>query len=146
MIDPIDLDVPVACSPSHAFATWTERFGTWWPRSHSMSGDPTAEVVLEAGVGGRIVERCGDDEWAWGWIEVWEPPHRLVFRWHLRFDAADATEVEVRFDPTDDGTTRLRLVHRDWDRLGTTVGTERRDRNLAGWSGVLPTFVAAAQA
>ena len=30
----------------------------------------------------------------------WEPPRRLVYVWHLRFDRADATEVEITFAPS----------------------------------------------
>ena len=57
MIEPLRISVDVACGPEHAFATWTERFGSWWPRVHTTSGDPGATVFLEAGVGGRIYEQ-----------------------------------------------------------------------------------------
>jgi len=63
---PLRLTYPVACSPEHAFRTWTERFGSWWPPSHSVSGDPAA-VVREPRGGGRSYERTQDGtEVDWG--------------------------------------------------------------------------------
>jgi len=46
-IEPLTLSFEVACEPAHAFDTWTARFGTWWPRGHTASGHPAAEVVLD---------------------------------------------------------------------------------------------------
>lgn len=56
MTDPFRISFEVGCDVDHAFATWTERTGTWWPADHTVSGAPTA-VVLEGRVGGRIDER-----------------------------------------------------------------------------------------
>jgi hypothetical protein len=30
---------------------------------------------------------------ACGEVLAWEPPHRLVYLWHLMFDRSEATEV-----------------------------------------------------
>jgi hypothetical protein len=49
-------------------------------------------------IGGRIYERTRDGtEIDWGEITVWEPPTRLAYRWHIRRDRADATDVEIPF-------------------------------------------------
>ena len=72
---------------------------------------------------------------------AWEPPHRLVYLWHLRFDRADATEVEVRFEAAGDGTA-VSIEHRGWERLGA-VAEERRERNRRGWGGVIERYRAA---
>jgi len=56
-VEPLRLSLPVACAPAHAFRAWTERIDSWWPRSHSESGDPSLTVVIEARLGGRIFER-----------------------------------------------------------------------------------------
>lgn len=68
---------------------------------------------------------------------AWEPPRRLLYRWHQRVDAADATEVEIRFEPLGGERTRVEIEHRGWERLGA-VGEARRDGNRAGWAGLLP--------
>jgi uncharacterized protein YndB with AHSA1/START domain len=139
---PLELRFTVACPPAHAFATWAERTSLWWPHGHSVSGKRGLTVTFEPRAGGRIYERTPDGaEHDWGEVLAWEPPRRLVYLWHLRFDRADATEVEITFAPGRDGTT-VTIVHRGWERLGVN-GPERRERNARGWAGLVPHFEAA---
>ena len=143
--DPIRLSFNVDCDPEHAFDVWTARTTMWWPKSHSISTEPDLEVVLEPRVGGRIYERLrSGTEHDWGRVVAWEPPSRLVYEWHLRQDLADATEVEIRFKAADTGT-EVEIEHRGWERLGAR-GPARREGNFAGWGGLLPHFVKAAEA
>ena len=98
VIEPIRLDFEVECPADHAFEVWTARIAQWWPADHTVSGEADSTVVLEGRPGGRIFERTpAGVEHDWGEVTVWEPPSRLVYRWHLRRDRADATEVEIRF-------------------------------------------------
>jgi hypothetical protein len=143
-IDPIRLDLELDCPADHAFRTWTERISTWWPADHTVSGEGGLEVVLEGRPGGRIFERTpAGVEHDWGEVTRWEPPGVLGYLWHLRRDRADATEVEVRFVALDDDRTRVEIEHRGWERLGAG-GRDWRDRNVGGWSTLLPHYVAAA--
>ena len=142
MIEPLRLDIDLACSAEHAFATWTERFAHWWPPGHTVSGDPAA-IILEPRLGGRIYERTHDGrEIDWGEITGWNPPHGLSYRWHMRRDRADATDVEIRFVPADANATRLEITHTGWERLGAD-GQSWRDANRRGWDGLLGHFTAA---
>lgn len=144
MSEPLRLTFPVACPPAHAFQVWTARIAAWWPADHTVSGSAEATVVLEAGVGGRIYERVPDgSEHLWGEVTVWEPPHRLGYRWHLGQPASQATDVEVRFDPLGASQTLVAIVHTGFDQLGSSSATARA-RNAAGWQGLLPHFTAAA--
>jgi uncharacterized protein YndB with AHSA1/START domain len=144
MIDPLLIDLDVDCPPGHAFAMWTGRCGQWWPRGHSVSGVPAA-VVLEPRLGGRIFERTRDGvEIDWGEITCWEPPVRLAYRWHLRRDQTEATDVEIQFGAGATGTARLRIRHSGWERLGADADPWR-EANRGGWSGVLPAFAAACE-
>jgi uncharacterized protein YndB with AHSA1/START domain len=70
---------------------------------------------------------------------VWQPPDRLAYRWHLRQDSADATEVDIRFLPTGDDATRVEIEHRGWERLGRAADVGR-ERNRLGWSALLPHY------
>jgi len=143
MSAPLKLSFDVGCSPEHAFAVWTSGIGTWWPPDHTVTGQADLTVVLQEGVGGRIFERTTDGtEHDWGEVTVWEPPTQLSYLWHLRRDRSDATEVEIRFVPQGDTATRVEIEHRGWERLGAD-GDEWRDRNRAGWQGLLPHYVAA---
>jgi len=111
----------------------------WWPTAHTATGDPTARVVFEARVGGRIYERNAvGDETEWGWITIWEPPKRLVYQWHIATERESATEVEIASIDLGD-RTRVDIEHRGWDRLGER-GQTWRNANHAGWDGVLPDY------
>lgn len=143
MTAPLRLAFDVTCPVEHAFAVWTQGIGTWWPRDHTVTGIEGLRVVLEPTVGGRIFERTPDGaEHDWGEITVWEPPTRLAYRWHLRQDRVDATEVDIRFRPTSPTATRVEIEHHGWERLGA-AGDVLRDRNRAGWTSLLPHYRAA---
>ena len=140
MIEPLRFSFEVDCPQEHAFDTWTTRIGTWWPKSHSVTGDQDLEVVLEGRLGGRIFERTpAGSEHDWGEITIWEPPARFGYLWHLRRDRADATDVEIRFIARDAATTLVEIEHRAWERLGSG-GVEWRDRNGGGWESLLPHY------
>jgi uncharacterized protein YndB with AHSA1/START domain len=143
VIEPLRLSFTVACPPERAFELWTARTSLWWPVSHTVTAEAGLEVVLEPRVGGRIFERApsGREE-DWGEVVLWEPPRRLGYRWHLRQDRADATDVEIAFVPEGDGSTRVDIEHRGWERLGAR-GPGLRERNERGWGGLTPHFVAA---
>jgi hypothetical protein len=144
-IEPLRLAFDVDCPRDAAFDLWTRRFGTWWPRSHSVTGDADLQLVLEPRLGGRIFERTRDGvEHDWGEVTLWEPPQRFGYLWHLRRDRADATDVEIRFLEAPDDRTRIEIEHTGWERLGAG-GRDWRDRNLGGWQSLLPHFLKAVE-
>jgi hypothetical protein len=145
VIEPLRLSFDVACPAAHAFQVWTERIAAWWPLDHTVSGQHGLCVVLEPYLGGRIFERTQTgEEHPWGQVTVWEPPRRLGYRWHIGRESAQATDVEITFVAVHERATRVEIVHRGWERLGAEAPVWR-DRNVAGWSSLLPHFVAAAE-
>jgi hypothetical protein len=143
VIEPLRLRFEVDCPVAHAFDVWTAEISRWWPADHTVSAEHGLTVVLERKVGGRIYERTSSGaEFEWGEVTVWEPPRRLGYLWHLRRDRADATEVEITFVEQGDSTTRVEIEHRGWERLGA-AWQGWRDANQAGWSGLVPHYVAA---
>jgi len=144
-MEPLTLDFTVGCSPAHAFDVWASRTSMWWPHGHSVSGDPGLSVTFEPRPGGRIYERTpGGEEHDWGEVLAWEPPRRLAYSWHLRQDKQDATRVEISFAAEGAGT-RVSIVHAGWERLGDRAAP-LRERNRAGWGGLVPRYVSAAEA
>jgi len=142
MTAPLLISFDVDCPADHAFNVWTSKIGTWWPRDHTVSGNPE-EIVLENGLGGRIYERTSAGErHEWGEVTAWEPPHRLSYLWHIGRDRGTATEVEITF--VDDGAarTRIEIAQSGWDKLGEEAEA-RRDQNRSGWDALVPHFVAA---
>jgi hypothetical protein len=139
-LQPLRVSFEVAADQEHAFRAWTERIDAWWPASHSASGDPDRRVVLEPGVGGRIYERTPDGtEHEWGVVTRWEPFAVLAYRWHLRCTPEEATDIRIDFVPVDKRTTRVEIEQTSWERLGAEAQVWR-DRNRAGWAGVLPHY------
>jgi len=137
---PLELEFTVACPPEHAFSVWTERTSLWWPKGHSVSGDPQLEVTFEPRPGGRIFERtAAGDEHDWGEVLEWERRAGSPTAGTCARTARPATRVEISFAPADEGTA-VRIVHSEWQRAG------QRERNERGWAGLLPRFTAACTA
>jgi uncharacterized protein YndB with AHSA1/START domain len=143
VIDPLVVEFEVGVPPAHAFDVWTRRCATWWPSSHTISGDPSA-ITFEPRSGGRIVEyTSGGEEHIWGEVLDWEPPTRLRYLWHLFFDPGEATEVEITFTAAGDRTA-VRLRQQGWERLGD-AGRLRRTRTRKAWSMMIAGFALACE-
>jgi hypothetical protein len=124
-IAPVKRSVVVKTNAERAFNIFTEGFDSWWPRSHHIGKSPMKKAIVEGRVGGRCyTEQEDGTECPWGQILVWEPPRRFVMAWQITHewgyqpDVAKSSEVEVRFTPLDDGTTRVDLEHRNFERMG----------------------------
>ncbi len=63
--------------------------------------------------------------------------------WQYEPDPAKASEVEIRFTPVDDGSTRVDLEHRNFARMGAGWETMRTmvDGQM-GWGELLAIFAA----
>jgi uncharacterized protein YndB with AHSA1/START domain len=145
VIQPLEISFEVAAPVEHAFDTWTRRIDTWWPTDHTASGDADASIILEPHLGGRLYERTsGGVEHDWGRVIEWQPPSRFAYTWHLRRDAADATDVQINFTSLDGSRTRVDILHTGWERLGEG-GQDWRDRNHGGWDSLLPHFLSAVE-
>lgn len=141
-LPPLTIDLDVAAPADHAFDLWTARTALWWPSSHTISGRPE-RIVFEPRPGGRIYERAADGtEHPWGEVIDYQRPERISYWWHLFFDRAEATRVEVTFEPTSTGT-RVRLVQTGWDALGDQ-GRPRRERTAMAWGHITGLFQDAA--
>ena len=141
MIEPLQLSFTVKCSRDLAFDLWTRRTNSWWPKDHTLTGTADVDVNIEPFVGGRIFERSSEGTLHhWGTVTNWEPPRRFAYEWFIAGDASDASLVEIDFRDVDDGT-RIEINHSGWERLGR--GPRLRALNERGWSGILPSFIAA---
>jgi uncharacterized protein YndB with AHSA1/START domain len=138
----ITVGVPVA----RAFEVFSAHMGTWWPKSHSVGTAPQMAVVIEPRTTGRWYE-IGEDgsECDWGEVLAWEPPTRLLLAWRIgadwRFDPDLLTEVEVRFVPVGERTTRVELEHRLLDNMGEAAQAMRAKLDdEQGWGGLLALY------
>lgn len=154
MLDvPVRKSIKVKASPERAFQVFTERFDTWWPRGHHIGKSPMRKAIIEGRAGGRYYsEQIDDTECDWGRVLVWEPPRRFVMAWQINPaweyepDLAKSSEVEIRFTPEPDGSTRVDLQHRNFHRHGAGVEAMRTAvEGPGGWSGLLVLFAARAE-
>ena len=154
MDEPVRRSITVKASMEHAFHVFTEGHDTWWPRSHHIGKSPMKKAVIECRAGGRCyAEQMDGTESDWGTVLVWEPPHRMVMAWQIgpawqyEPDLAKSSEVEVRFTPEADGTTRVDLEHRNFDRCGEGWENMRQATDSeGGWGGLLELYRAQADA
>jgi hypothetical protein len=147
---PVRKSVVVKAGVDRAFQIFTEGFDTWWPRTHHIGKAPLKKAIVEARVGGRCYsEQTDGTECDWGSILVWEPPHRFVMAWQINYkwgyepDLEKSSEVEVRFTAESDGSTRVDLEHRHFERHGE--GWESMRSNVdspGGWGTLLDLYAA----
>lgn len=131
-------------SRTDAFRIFTEEIGAWWPLpTHGIFGDAAGGVFF---TDGRVVERSlTGEEAVWAEVEVWEPPERLVLRWHPGRPSDDASEVELHFHEDGDGT-RVILEHRGWESFGREAMARRRPYVGPGaWGATLDHFAHGAE-
>jgi uncharacterized protein YndB with AHSA1/START domain len=139
--------VTVGAGRERAFTVFTERFFTWWPKSHHIGDADLADAVIEPREGGRWYERGVDGtECDWGQVLAWEPPARLVLSWHLQGDwhydpdPARASEIEVRFVEESSGSTRVELEHRHIERHDEPAEVRGGVDSPNGWTGILAAY------
>jgi uncharacterized protein YndB with AHSA1/START domain len=138
-MDPIVIEFELNTSADHAFAMWTERCTLWWPRSHTMSHADGFEVVFEPRVGGRVFERgIEGEEFEWGEVTEWNPPHSLSYLWHIFLERDKATEVSVTFTPVDGGIL-VRLENNGFEIFGHGA-RERKGRVADAWTGIVQQY------
>jgi uncharacterized protein YndB with AHSA1/START domain len=144
--------VTVKAGVERAFQVFTEGFDTWWPRSHHIGKSPMTKAIIEGFPGGRCYsEQADGTDCQWGEIVTWDPPRRLVIAWKIspqwqyEPDLAKSSEVEVRFTTEPDGSTRVDLDHRHFERMGEGWENMRNqvDSNKMGWSDLLQMYAAA---
>ncbi len=121
--DQARVSAKIEVPPDFAFALFTEDIDRWWRRGlkYRVAGDRRGFLHVEPGVGGRLYESfetaAGTKIFETGKITAWEPPARLVFQWRaVNFKGDEATEVEVQFAPSGDGTL-VTITHRGWSNI-----------------------------
>lgn len=140
--------ISVRAGVERAFQAFTAGLDGWWPRDHHIGSAPMRKGAIEGRVGGRCyTEHVDGTESDWGRVLIWEPPQRFVMAWLINAnwkhdaDLSKTTEVEVRFTPQPDGTTRVDLEHRNFERMGESGNNMRMMVDSpSGWNGLLSLY------
>jgi uncharacterized protein YndB with AHSA1/START domain len=152
MTDAIQYTLTVPLPPTDAFTLFARQFTEWWPREYTWSQSVLEDIGIEARPGGLCYEhgphgfRCD-----WGRVLAWEPPGRLVLAWQIsprrepEPNPEKASTIELHFEAEVDGTTRVMLEHRDFDRHGDGAAEYRAAlASEQGWPYILGRYAAAA--
>ncbi len=140
--DVVRKTITVARGLEDAFRLWTAQIHRWWPKGHSISGDPGTQVFIEGWEGGRFYERTSArQEYEWGRVLIWQPPLRLAFHWYLGSSDDLPTRVDVRFEALDKERTQISVEHRGPKLIGG-LWQRNESRYRAAWNAVLGHFQA----
>ena len=110
-----------------AFDVFTREIDLWWRTgpAYRIAGRRRGQLVFEPKLGGRLFEtfesaradRPEGHTIQVGEVIAWEPPRRLALTWRgVNFKPHESTEVEVRFEPSGEGTM-VTVVHSGWSSL-----------------------------
>lgn len=140
--------ISVRAGAERAFRAFTADIDSWWPRGHHIGTGTPKKGYIQGHLGGRCYTEYTDgSESDWGRVTVWEPPHRLVLAWlidadwHYNPDLSRTSEVEIRFTAQPDGTTRVDLEHRNFERMGEGGSNMRMAVDApGGWNGILQLY------
>lgn len=151
-VAPVRKSITVKATPERAFRVFTEGFDSWWPRSHHIGKSPMKRAIVESRVGGRCyTEQEDGTECDWGTVLAWDPPRRLVMAWQITHewgyepDLGRSSEVEIRFTSLADGSTRVDLEHRHFERHGAGGPSMRLSVDSPnGWGDLLVLYAARA--
>lgn len=152
-IEPVTTEVTVPLSRNEAFELFTARFGHWWPRDYSYSGEVLTSIELGNAQGAWCYElgphgfRCD-----FGRIIKWEPPSKVAFTWQIgpkstpQPNPSKASLVTVTFAERGVGQTSVTVEHSDFAKHGEGAAQYRAEMaSEFGWPFVLQQYVAAAQ-
>jgi uncharacterized glyoxalase superfamily protein PhnB len=127
----VSSEVEVGVDPLTAFTVFTDELDLWWVRGpiNAYGAGKLVEMRCEPGVGGRLLEVYDPDSGEGlelARITAWEPGRRLAWQSSL-----DDVRIDVRFDPTEDGTTV---------RLQATIPEGGSDKGGTAWIRVTPPW------
>lgn len=151
VIAPVRHEVLVNAPIERAFRVFTDGFGRWWPKAHTIASFPVERAIIEPWAGGRCFDRGADGrECDWGQVLVWEPPSRLVLAWQVdgnwsyEPEVDNSSRVTVSFAPLG-GQTLVTLVHDEFERH-LKAGPELAEGVGDGWGSALGQFATEAAA
>ena len=132
----VTASVVVAVEPAAAFAVFTAEIGDWYvvDRFTVVDAERTVGVRFEPYVGGRLLEvhdAVAGTGREMGRVTVWQPGRRL------RWTDGRGIEVDVRFEASGEGGTRVTLEQRGLDRLDPAEAAHVR---RFGWHLLLDWF------
>jgi len=139
----VERSIVIAAPPERVWRAWVSEMNQWWTKPYYMDSGRVTGLVIEPHLGGRYMEKWGEDGSGYliGHVVEWLPPLRLAYTWSEKSWGGVVTVVRLEFQPEGEGT-RLSFVHEGFERLPD--GAEQRagyDRGGADLLGKLKVHV-----
>ena len=128
----VEQEVEIGASPERVWVALTEGVEAWWGSPY-LQGEATS-LVLEPWPGGAFREDWGEGQGAlWGVVGVVDRGRRLEVQGAMGMTGAVVGVTRFGLEPTEDGSTRLRLSH---EAFGHIDAETERNYGL-GWQDLL---------
>ena len=142
-MESIKKEVVVEASQETSFKVFTEKIDQWWPKELHVGKAPLGESILEAGPAGRWYSTHEDgSDVTIGYILTWDPFSRLILAWQIDgnfiYDPNLVSEIEVNFIVEGPTRTRVKMEHRDLEKL--RGGVKVIDQMDEGWGYILSRY------
>jgi len=129
----IEQDIVIAAPRAKVFAALTGELSAWWGRPYIQDSDHVSNVVLEPRLGGRFLERWGEDEGAiWCVVTSIKKNDHILLQGSMAMPGAVYGVIRMDLEDTKGGT-RLKLSHR---AIGE-VSEELQHSYVGGWKDLL---------
>ena len=134
MPDKVERLITIAAPPERVWKAWVEEMNAWWTKPYSNDHDRVTGLLLEPRLGGRYIEKWGENGEGFliGQVTEWLPPTRLAYTWSERSWGGAVTLVRLNFGPDGPGGTRLTYTHAGFERLPD--GAAAHAGYDSGWS------------
>jgi len=138
----IKKEFTVAAKQETAFKVFTEKMDLWWPRTHHIGNAEMTGLVVEPHKNGRWYSKHADGSEADnGYVITYQPYDLLVLAWQInadfKCDPTLVTEVVTEFIAEGPNITRIKLEHKDLQKLGNNKAVESMNQ---GWGMIMNLY------
>src|SRR5215467_10884366 len=132
----IEQSIVIAASPERVWQALTGEIASWWTAPYLRDSSRAKGLIMEAYVGGRLMEPWDEHGAGYliGHVVEWLPPERLACTWMEKAWSGVSTLVSIELSP-DGQQTQVRLLHEGFERLPD--GARQRSGIDEGWADLL---------
>ena len=115
----VERTIRIAAAPGRVWQAWVEEMNQWWTKPYYNDHQRVTGLLLEPRLGGRYIEKWGEDGAGFliGTVVEWLPPLRLAYTWSERGWGGVQTLIRLELAADEPGGTRLTYTQEGFERL-----------------------------